>query len=85
MIPIRTSDLLDILGRFFANDVYDVVQGHDAFHVPLRIHDRERHKTIGREETAQLLLVHRLGHRDQVRLHQFLDPLVRPRRQELSE
>ena len=65
----RTTDLLDVLGGFFAHDIDDVVGCDHTLHAALGIDYRQRQVAVLREQTRHSFLVHLVRHGHQVHRH----------------
>ena len=61
---LHAAQLLDVLGRLLLHDVDDVVDGDDALHAALGVDDRHGQEVVLGEQLAHRLLVHVLGHGD---------------------
>ena len=82
---LAAAHLLDVLGRFFRENLHHVVGGDDSLHVSGRIDDGQRHEAAALEDARDRLLIELVGHGDDVRAHQVAHELVARRGHQLAK
>src|SRR5690606_32725691 len=75
---LGTTQPLDVLGRFFFEDVKNIVYGYDAEQPVLLVHYRHGYEVVAGDKLGQLFLVRIHPDGDDVPIHDRLDGRVRP-------
>ncbi len=84
ILGLDARQRVDVLGRLLANDVDDVVDGHDSDELVLLVDDRQRDQVVVGDEPRDLLLIRRRLHANQLGRHDLLERRRRAADDELA-
>ena len=82
---LHAADFLNVLGRLLADNVDDVVDGHDPLHSAFGVHDGDGDEIVIGHDSAHDLLILLIGDGHNVGTHHLAHPRLGLRAEQLAE